>query len=501
MLARISRLPTTNLFLIMKTHKQYLLFLPFLVFAALLSGQSPRTGDYWWRLHFGQKTLRGNLQKTNFSSFSSQQKWIDHSWGYGALIAGIDNLGGFKAVKAFHSLLFFLLLLVVFSGFSGFHVLAGFLGVLLIYGHYALRPYLFGDLFLLGMVLAIIKLKSGGISFKKITGWKPVLAVYVYFTLWSNFHGSVMAGFLLGAFLLFPFSRIFPRMATGFGQNSDKPPQTELSWQGWFFTCMAAVAGIFTNPWFHRLPFFLLKYIFGFYRFLPRIDEWQSPTQWMLGLIVVYLIYLFYRGLKNNIPKYYFLVLIILFGFGAASGRNLPVLVIVGNLLTAKNPVSFLVYLKNSWNVKIRIPVIFILLLIVFVPLFSIFQKSRYNFEFRKSVYPRKLFVQSRRHLEVAQVKRVFVPHRWGGALLYHFDGRYLNFIDSRNDCFSREVWDDYFTIIYNRPGWWRIWQKYKPEAVFLPGETNLPDKLQAKNWQIKVKNHQGVLLLKPVKK
>ncbi|MDA3862970.1 MAG: hypothetical protein PF689_03790, partial [Deltaproteobacteria bacterium] len=371
----------TNLHLTMKIHKQYLLFLPLLVFTALLSGQSPRTGDYWWRLHFGQETLKGNLQKTNSSSFSSQQKWIDHSWGYGALIAGIDNIGGFRAVKAFHSLLFFLLLLGVFSGYSGFQTLAGFLGVLLIYGHYALRPYLIGDIFLLVMVFAIVRLKSKGIILKKIAGWKPGLAVYAFFVLWSNLHGSVMAGFLLGAFLLFPFSRIFPWLASGFVQNTDKSSQFDLSWKEYFFTCMVAVAGIFTNPWFHRLPFFLLKYISGFYRFLPQIDEWQQPTLFLLGLMIVYLVFLFYRGLKNNIPKYYFLVLIILLGFGAASTRNLPVLVIVGNLLTARNPAGFLIYLKNTWNSRIRVPAVLLLLLVVFVPLFSSFQKPRYNFE------------------------------------------------------------------------------------------------------------------------
>ncbi|MDA3863990.1 MAG: hypothetical protein PF689_09020, partial [Deltaproteobacteria bacterium] len=124
-----------------------------------------------------------------------------------------------------------------------------------------------------------------------------------------------------------------------------------------------------------------------------------------------------------------------------------------------------------------------------------------YNFEFRKSVYPRNLFVEGRKNLEIAGVKRVFVPHRWGGALLYHFDGKYLDFIDSRNDCFSTEVWDDYFTIIHNRPGWRKIWQKYSPEAAFLPQDEPLTDKLQAQNWQIKVKNRQGVLLLKPEEK
>jgi len=137
-------------------------------------------------------------------------------------------------------------------------------------------------------------------------------------------------------------------------------------------------------------------------------------------------------------------------------------------------------------------------LLVVAVALVSSFQAPEYNFEFQKTVYPEKLFVQGQNHLKKVGVKRIFVPHRWGGALLYHFDGKYLNFIDSRNDCFSREVWNDYFTIINTRSKWFDTWNKYDPQAAFLPNSTPLTRKLQAQNWQVKAQNKQGILLLKP---
>ena len=66
---------------------------------------------------------------------------------------------------------------------------------------------------------------------------------------------------------------------------------------------------------------------------------------------------------------------------------------------------------------------------------------------------------------------RVFTSDQWADYLIYHGWPRQKVFFDGRSDFYGPSIGDDYLKLMYGRPGWGKLFQKYDFNAALIPAD------------------------------
>ena len=91
---------------------------------------------------------------------------------------------------------------------------------------------------------------------------------------------------------------------------------------------------------------------------------------------------------------------------------------------------------------------------------------------------------------------RIFAPDKFGGYLIYRFNGTRKVFFDGRSDFYGAGFLKDYARIVQVRPGWRRLFDRFRLDYALLPNDYSLVGVLKASGWT-QVYNDATVTLLR----
>jgi hypothetical protein len=90
---------------------------------------------------------------------------------------------------------------------------------------------------------------------------------------------------------------------------------------------------------------------------------------------------------------------------------------------------------------------------------------------------------------------RLFAPDKFGGYLIYRFDGARRVYFDGRSDYYGAEFMKEYVNLVEVRPGWEKIFERYGFTHVLAPPRYSLVGALEAKGWKRLYFDEVSVLL------
>jgi hypothetical protein len=90
---------------------------------------------------------------------------------------------------------------------------------------------------------------------------------------------------------------------------------------------------------------------------------------------------------------------------------------------------------------------------------------------------------------------RVFAPDKFGGYLIFRFDGTRKVFFDGRSDFYGADFLRRYSRIVQVRPGWQEEFGKWRFTHALLPVDYSLIPALEAQGWSELYRDRTSVLL------
>jgi hypothetical protein len=90
---------------------------------------------------------------------------------------------------------------------------------------------------------------------------------------------------------------------------------------------------------------------------------------------------------------------------------------------------------------------------------------------------------------------RLFAPDKFGGYLIYKFNGKRKVFFDGRSDFYGAGFLKDYGRIVQARPGWQSLFEPYRFTHALLPHDSTLIGVLEQSGW-LQVYSDSTVTLL-----
>ncbi|MEZ5352052.1 MAG: hypothetical protein R2762_05400 [Bryobacteraceae bacterium] len=351
--------------------------------------------------------------------------------------------------------------------------------------HWLARPHVLSWVFLLAWIGT---LERAPVRFR--IGHAAAIACVS--TVWTNVHASF---FLLPALALL--------YGVCFAATGQRPAR-------WFFLAAAAgAAGSLCNPYGLQLHRHLAAYLSNG-ALLARIGEFQTFNFHSEGSLQILLtvalcaiggtLALTQRRLHHFLLLYGFLFLAL------RSARALPVLALLLPFanrsirdalaeLPAVTPA--LRYSANLRRLELGFRGWFWAPLIVGVA-FVVLQAPTVR---ARTGFPRDQFpVQAAARLDelVPAEARILAPDKFGGYLIYRFEGRRKVFFDGRSDFYGLDFLNSYIDMVQVRPGWERLVSSYRPTHALLPVNYSLVSVLPGLGWRELYRDSTAVLLAAP---
>jgi len=93
---------------------------------------------------------------------------------------------------------------------------------------------------------------------------------------------------------------------------------------------------------------------------------------------------------------------------------------------------------------------------------------------------------------------RLFAPDKFGGYLIYRFDGRRRVFFDGRSDYYGTAFMKDYIAMVQVRPGWRVHWQRFGFTHAVMPLDYSLNGVLGELGWRESYRDSTVVVWTQP---
>jgi hypothetical protein len=92
---------------------------------------------------------------------------------------------------------------------------------------------------------------------------------------------------------------------------------------------------------------------------------------------------------------------------------------------------------------------------------------------------------------------RLLAPDKFGGYLIYRFEGRRKVYFDGRSDFYGIEFMKEYVNLVELRPGWRDILSKYEFSHALVPSNYAMAGTLELLGWKILYQDKTATLLEK----
>lgn len=90
---------------------------------------------------------------------------------------------------------------------------------------------------------------------------------------------------------------------------------------------------------------------------------------------------------------------------------------------------------------------------------------------------------------------RLFAPDKYGGYLIYRYQGARKVFFDGRSDLYGAEFLKQYGRMVQLRPGWREYWDSFHFTHALLPDDFPLIPALEQTGWRMVHRDRTATLL------
>jgi hypothetical protein len=417
-----------------------------------------RDSDAGWHLRSGESILAtGTLPRQDPYSFTKAgQPWMNWEWLADVAAALAHRAGGIAAVAVLYSAAIAIAVWVWFRlqwRLGTNFLLAAALAIPLLGTlnlHWLARPHIWSWVFLLA---ALLLLES-----------RRVAPFVVLAALWANVHGSFFLAPLLALFYRAPRTAALAALAT------------LVNPYGW---------NLHRHVWSYLTDTALLGSVGEFQSFNFHVSG-SGQIIVALGIAAAGTTLALYRGRLDH-----FLVGVLLLAGAIRSARGLPlvalaILPIAGAHL--RIPEVFRRWLEpvRDYGDRLRIfdcqagawkfAPLLVMAAVLSVPAVG-----------RRAGFPTSEFpVAAAERLEsLGPEVRLLAPDKFGGYLIYRFEGRRRVFFDGRSDFYGSEFLEEWRRLAQVRPGWHDILVKHRFTHAVLPNDYSLVDALQRAGWTV----------------
>lgn len=465
-----------------------------------------RDSDAGWHIRAGEHMIQSHsLPRTDPFSFTmAGRPWVAWEWGADVIVGTIHQNWGLTGIAFFYgsAIAAGVWLWFRLNWLSGGNFLFACLFAAPMLStsnlHWLARPHVLSWLFMLATVMFAEKLRA-----HPPLNVMTLLGVALVSCLWANLHASFFFGPV-----------IFGCYAIGFFLaplvwNSKFAP-----WQPFAIVSAVAFAASLLNPYGWSLHEHVARYLFDS-ELLQRIGEFQTFNFRAEGTFQILLaLCLSILGgtlalLQKNLPVFILSSLLVVTALRTA--RGLPLVALL--LLPLANGAitrglkswedlrprlraaidSFLAYSGRLRDLDARASGL------VWAPLFALACLALLN---SPAIAARTGFPSDQFPVAAASTieklpadARVFAPDKFGGYLIYRFDGRRPVFFDGRSDLYGAEFLKQYGRLVQVRPGWQQIMEPYHFTHALLPVDSSLIPALELAGWKSVYRDPVCVLL------
>ncbi len=454
-----------------------------------------RDSDTGWHIRTGERVLAGGgMPHADPYSFSRPgAPWFAWEWGADALMAAAHRADGLRGVALLFSLviaactwLWFRLHWMV----GGDFLLACAMAAPMLSTanlHWLARPHVFSWALLLGALLWLER--DGGRPF----GVADALVAFVGTAIWANLHAS------------FFFA---PLLACLFAVGASRRRRTWILW-----TAVFAAAGSFVNPYGWALHQHLATYLANG-ELLDRVAEFQSfnfhaPGAEQIALTLVLTLCGAAAALIRG-RRAHFLIALLLGVMALRSARALPLAALlalplangaitaclrkasgrVGDVLAYSARLRDLDAANSGWVSVCGAVVLAVVLLR------SPAMAARIGFPADEFPVAAASAVS-----KLPPDARVFAPDKYGGYLIYRFDGGRKVFFDGRSDFYGSDFMKRYIRMVEMRPAakteqsWRNEFESWKFSHALVPANWALGSALEEAGWRVVFRDDVAILL------
>jgi len=429
-----------------------------------------RDSDTGWHIRTGESILRdAAVPRVDPYSFTRPgQPWFAWEWAADAVMGAAHKTAGLGGVAVLYlgaiAACSWLWVRLHWAAGSNFWMVCLLASPMLTTAqlHWLARPHVLGWIWLL---LALLLLETRRMQ------WWMALALSI---VWANTHGSF--------FLL-------PVLCLIYG----------ASWPVW----SSAALGSLVNPYGFELHTHLARYLTNI-ELLSRVAEFQSfnfhaAGAWQIGALVLIGVAGMVCALACGQWRRA-LVLLLFCATGLRSARGLPVLALAG-LPLAGGAITTALNQWPLWPARARTAMAYgerlrLLQLplkgwaagVVFAALATLATLGSHP-GFPPGEFP----VVAAAHLPPNGL--LLAPDKYGGYLIYRFDGQRKVYFDGRSDFYGSEFMKEYVAFVELRPGWENTLRKYAFTHALLPPKYSLISALEKLGWRRIYSDPTSVLL------
>jgi hypothetical protein len=466
-----------------------------------------RDSDAGWHIRTGEMILRtASLPHTDPYSFSrAGQPWLDWEWLSDVLSGTVHQAFGLSGIAMFYGLaiaagvwLWFRLNWDVGGNFLFACALASpMLSTCNL--HWLARPHVLSWIFFLVAVRFCERLKG------PLT-WQQGLGAAAFSALWANMHGSFFFAVLIP--LVWGVGRWINNLLW-----ADRPK----SYSTYFAVAAIAAAATLLNPYGWNLHLHVFQYLTD-RDLLDRVGEFESFNFHAEGALPITLgLFVATAGAVLSLARgrvEHFLFSALLIVSALRSARGLPLVALL-SLPLANGAITESLAAAQSLKPAVRRYVDSLLAygvrlrtldsrnnglvtVVVCCVLFAWLLKAP-GIAARTGFPPDQFPVAAASAVAGLPLQaRIFTPDKFGGYLIYKFNGTRKVFFDGRSDFYGAGFLKNYGRMIQVRPGWEGLFTPFRCNYALLPKDYSLVGVLQQQGWVRLYQDSTAALLKAP---
>ncbi len=456
--------------------------------------------DAGWHIRNGQRILESlAIPASDPFSFSRPgAPWTAWEWGADVLTGATHNAAGLGGVAALYGLAIGAAVWMWFRlnwAAGGNFLLACLFAAPMMSTvslHWLARPHIFGWLFMMAALWLAEKMPA------RLTN-PQLAAIFAVAVLWANLHASFFFAPVL--FAIYGIGMSLRRFIWADEQSSTPRP--------FFLAALVSSLATLVNPAGWHLDAHVISYLTDS-ALLSRIGEFQSfnfhsPGAFQISLALALTFAGACAALSARRPERFILSLVLALAANQ-SARALPIAALLA-LPLANGSITHVISLARGLSRPVRHWLDSALAYgdrlramdrqfngAFLIPLVAC---AALAFAAPRAAFPASEFpvAASAAVAKLPADARILSPDKFGGYLIYRFNGARKVFFDGRSDFYGADFLDSWGRMIAARPGWQNDFARWNFTHALLPPDAALTSALATAGWTELYRDRTAVLM------